>query len=90
MSYLLLCRARACVLCLCLCLCLCACVHIICCFVASALRVPQVESARKARLRPFDQALKRFRYGEALDAALASCEPAVVASVLEELSIRQV
>lgn len=40
---------------------------------------------RKQRLRPYDIALRKFRYHEALDAALACRNPTVVVTVLEEL-----
>jgi len=43
---------------------------------------------RKQRLRPFDAALRKYRYHEALDAALASRNPTVVVTVLEELVYR--
>ena len=48
----------------------------------------QVLARRKARLAPYDRALQKFQYGAALDAALASSHPQVVASVLEELAAR--
>ena len=44
---------------------------------------------RKQRLRSYDMALRKFRYHEALDAALASRNPTVVVTVLEELVYRQ-
>ena len=47
-----------------------------------------VERERKQRLHGFDEQLKRFEYSQALDAALATRTPAVVAAVLEELLAR--
>ena len=44
---------------------------------------------RKQRLRPYDAALRKFRYHDALDASLASRNPTVVVTVLEELVFRQ-
>lgn len=44
---------------------------------------------RSKRLRVFDRALRRFRYGEALDEALATKNPAAVTAVLEELGRRR-
>jgi hypothetical protein len=35
----------------------------------------RVEVQRKKKLKPYDQFLKRFQYGNALDAALAVCSP---------------
>ena len=43
---------------------------------------------RRARLAPHDHALRRFRYGEALDAALAGGRAEVVAAVIEEIGRR--
>ena len=43
---------------------------------------------RRARLAAHDHALRRFRYGEALDAALAGGRAEVVAAVLEEILMR--
>eukprot|EP00961_Rhodomonas_salina_P053491 717587-Rhodomonas_salina.1 len=43
---------------------------------------------RKQRLAPYDKMLKAFNYGGALDAALVTCNPEVVASVLHELALR--
>jgi U3 small nucleolar RNA-associated protein 15 len=48
----------------------------------------RVERRRRARLAPHDHALRRFRYGEALDAALAGGRAEVVAAVLEEIARR--
>eukprot|EP00741_Cyanophora_paradoxa_P016521 tig00020927_g15952.t1 len=48
----------------------------------------RVERRRRARLRPFDKALKQFRYGDALDAALETRQAVVIATVLEELERR--
>lgn len=45
-----------------------------------------VARQRKAKLAPYDKLLRRFRYSDALDAALATGRPEVVASVLEELA----
>lgn len=56
---------------------------------AKAARQDHVVAARRrARLAAHDQALRRFRYAEALDAALASKRAAVVDAVLEELAAR--
>lgn len=56
---------------------------------AKAAQLDHVVAARRrARLAAHDQALRRFRYGEALDAALASRRAAVVDAVLEELAAR--
>mmetsp|Transcript_38583 Transcript_38583/g.109118 ORF Transcript_38583/g.109118 Transcript_38583/m.109118 type:complete len:511 (-) Transcript_38583:107-1639(-) len=43
---------------------------------------------RKAKLAPFDRLLRRFHYRDALDTALATKRPEVVATVLEELAQR--
>lgn len=43
------------------------------------------QAGRAPRLAGFDKALKRFRYHEAFDAALADGSPEVVVSVVEEL-----
>ena len=48
----------------------------------------RVERRRRARLAPHDHALRRFRYGEALDAALAGGRAEVVAAVIEEIGRR--
>ena len=48
----------------------------------------RVERRRRARLAPHDHALRRFRYAEALDAALAGGRAEVVAAVLEEIGRR--
>lgn len=48
----------------------------------------RVERRRRARLAPHDHALRRFRYGDALDAALAGGRAEVVAAVLEEIARR--
>jgi U3 small nucleolar RNA-associated protein 15 len=45
---------------------------------------------KRAHLRDYDQYLKAFRYAEALDAALASRQVAVFASMVEELRRRHV
>ena len=56
---------------------------------AKAARQDHVVAARRrARLAAHDQALRRFRYAEALDAALQSRRAAVVDAVLEELAAR--
>lgn len=44
---------------------------------------------RKQRLQPYDLALRKFRYHDALDAALSSRNPTEVVTVLEELLQRQ-
>jgi U3 small nucleolar RNA-associated protein 15 len=43
---------------------------------------------RRAHLRPYDSALRRFRHRDALDAALSTRSPAVVAAVLDALAQR--
>eukprot|EP00611_Tribonema_gayanum_P014065 TRINITY_DN2532_c0_g1_i1.p1 TRINITY_DN2532_c0_g1~~TRINITY_DN2532_c0_g1_i1.p1 ORF type:complete len:518 (-),score=189.42 TRINITY_DN2532_c0_g1_i1:333-1886(-) len=48
-----------------------------------------VEQKRHKPLQPYDQSLRKFRYQEALDLALATRSPIVVASVLEELIQRR-
>lgn len=48
-----------------------------------------VELGKKQRLKPYDKALKAFKYQEALDLALATRQPLIVISMLEELSHRQ-
>jgi U3 small nucleolar RNA-associated protein 15 len=47
-----------------------------------------VAARRRAALPAYDRVLRRFRYGEALDAALATRRPEVVAAVVEELAAR--
>jgi U3 small nucleolar RNA-associated protein 15 len=49
----------------------------------------RVETGRKQRLRPYDAALRAFDYRGALDAALVTRDPVVVASMLEELVARR-
>ena len=44
---------------------------------------------KKRKIRSFDLALKQFRYGDALDDALATRRPRDVVAVLEELGKRQ-
>ena len=48
----------------------------------------RVRAQRRVRLAPFDRALRKFLYRDALDAALGSGKPEVVASVLQELTTR--
>jgi U3 small nucleolar RNA-associated protein 15 len=43
---------------------------------------------KRIRLKPYDKALRRFRVGEALDAALATGRPEVIAAVVEEIGAR--
>ena len=43
---------------------------------------------KQIRLKPYDKALRRFRVGEALDAALATGRPEVIAAVVEEIGAR--
>ena len=43
----------------------------------------------QAKLAPYDKLLRRFYYRDALDTALATRRPEVVASVLEELAQRR-
>lgn len=47
-----------------------------------------VLARRRARVAPFDAALRRFRHRDALDAALGTGQPAVVAAVLDALAQR--
>ena len=49
-----------------------------------------VDVRKKPKLRPHDLLMKRFKYGQALDAALLTKEPVVVVSVLQELAQRGV
>ena len=49
-----------------------------------------VDVRKKQRLRPHDALMKAFKYGAALDAALATKEPIVVISMLQELAQRGV
>mmetsp|Transcript_8427 Transcript_8427/g.13000 ORF Transcript_8427/g.13000 Transcript_8427/m.13000 type:complete len:627 (-) Transcript_8427:4-1884(-) len=46
------------------------------------------ERNKRKRLQKFDSALRQFRYGDALDAALETRHPQVVLSMLEELGRR--
>jgi U3 small nucleolar RNA-associated protein 15 len=48
----------------------------------------QVEKRRKAKLQPYDQFLKEFSYGDALDSALSTRQPGVIAALLEEMVAR--
>lgn len=58
---------------------------------SNAVTISDMQSlvSRKQRLRPYDLALKKFRYHDALDASLLSRNPNVVVTVLEELVNRQ-
>lgn len=47
------------------------------------------QSNKKRKLRKYDQCLKQFRYGDALDEALETRMPQVVVAVLEELGKRR-
>ena len=47
-----------------------------------------IVAQKQAALQPYDRLLKRFHYRDALDAALATNNPVVVASILEELAAR--
>eukprot|EP00607_Mallomonas_marina_P008538 CAMPEP_0182419288 /NCGR_PEP_ID=MMETSP1167-20130531/3748_1 /TAXON_ID=2988 /ORGANISM="Mallomonas Sp, Strain CCMP3275" /LENGTH=302 /DNA_ID=CAMNT_0024594107 /DNA_START=588 /DNA_END=1492 /DNA_ORIENTATION=- len=47
-----------------------------------------IETQRPVRLKPYETYLKKFQYGQALDAALHTHNPLVVVTVLEELSRR--
>jgi len=47
-----------------------------------------VERQRRAHLRPYDRLLRQFRHRDALDAALATGDPAVVDAVLVALAQR--
>ncbi|KAJ1621833.1 WD40-repeat-containing domain protein [Pavlovales sp. CCMP2436] len=44
-----------------------------------------VSARRKTQFAPYDRSLRKFRYKEALDEALKSHEPAIVAAVVEDL-----
>mmetsp|Transcript_15201 Transcript_15201/g.23327 ORF Transcript_15201/g.23327 Transcript_15201/m.23327 type:complete len:646 (-) Transcript_15201:10-1947(-) len=46
------------------------------------------EESKRKRLHKFDTALRQFRYGDALDAALETRHPQVVLNMLEELGRR--
>ena len=46
------------------------------------------DGPKKKKLRPHDEALRSFRYGDALDEALRTRDPTVVAAVLAELERR--
>ena len=48
----------------------------------------RVRAQRRAKLAAFDRLLRKFQYRDALDAALATGKPEVVASVLQELTTR--
>jgi len=48
-----------------------------------------VTQGKKRKLRSFDKAMKQFRYGDALDDALATRRPRDVVAVLEELGKRR-
>ena len=48
----------------------------------------RIRAQRRVKLAAFDRQLRRFRYKEALDAALHPGQPEVVASVLQELASR--
>ncbi|KAK9801858.1 hypothetical protein WJX73_002537 [Symbiochloris irregularis] len=48
-----------------------------------------VAAQRGVRLQPYDKLLRKFRYREALDAALETRDAAVVASLVEELAARK-
>lgn len=48
----------------------------------------KVEQRRRVRLKPYDKMLQKFEYMAALDAALATKQPLVIVSVLEELRQR--
>jgi U3 small nucleolar RNA-associated protein 15 len=48
-----------------------------------------VSHDRKRKLKPYDVALKQFRYGDALDEALDTRQPQAVMAVLEELGRRR-
>ena len=47
-----------------------------------------LKSAKKAKLQPYEQSLKRFEYREALDKAVESKNPEVVVALLEDLCER--
>jgi U3 small nucleolar RNA-associated protein 15 len=46
-------------------------------------------ATKKRKLRKYDQCLKQFKYGDALDEALGTRNPQAVVAVLEELGKRQ-
>lgn len=45
----------------------------------------QVQAFKTKKLAPYDDSLRKFRYGEALDEVLSGGNPAVVAALLEVL-----
>lgn len=47
-----------------------------------------IAARRRVHLAPYDRSLRAFRYRDALDAALATREPGVVHSMLDELAAR--
>lgn len=51
--------------------------------------VVEPEGAPKRKIPRHDKCLKRFKYGDALDAALATTDPAVITSVVDELRHRR-
>lgn len=57
-------------------------------YVADIIQANAAPHGKKPKLQPYDEALRKFRYGDALDAALDTRDPAVVVSVLSELTRR--
>jgi U3 small nucleolar RNA-associated protein 15 len=51
--------------------------------------VAENPNGKKQKLRTFDQALKQFRYGDALDEALGTRNPLAVVAIMEELGKRR-
>ena len=47
-----------------------------------------IEYERKRKLAQFDQRLKNFQHGAALDAALATASPATICALVDELELR--
>ncbi|RYG53102.1 hypothetical protein EON66_09020 [archaeon] len=55
---------------------------------AAAVDDIRINKDRKPKLQAYDQSLKHFQYADALDTALASHDPIVISSLLEELIAR--
>ena len=49
----------------------------------------KVELKKKAKLKPYDKALRGFNYKQALDEALETRQPLIIVSMLEELGRRE-
>lgn len=48
----------------------------------------KISAQHRKHIAPYDKLLRKFCYGEALDAALETTRPQIVSSVLDELSMR--